>query len=30
VDRTFPLREAAEALRTIENRQVFGKVIVTP
>jgi alcohol dehydrogenase len=27
---TFPLDEAAEALRRIEDRQVFGKVIVTP
>jgi alcohol dehydrogenase len=27
---TFPLEEAAEALRRIENRQVFGKVVVTP
>jgi alcohol dehydrogenase len=27
---TFPLEEAAEALRLIENRQVFGKVVVTP
>jgi alcohol dehydrogenase len=27
---TFPLEEAAEALRRIENRQVFGKVLVTP
>jgi alcohol dehydrogenase len=26
---TFPLEEAAEALRLIENRQVFGKVVVT-
>jgi alcohol dehydrogenase len=27
---TFPLEEGAEALRRIENRQVFGKVVVTP
>jgi len=30
VAETFPLDEAAEALRRIENRQVFGKVVVTP
>jgi len=30
VAETFPLDEGAEALRRIENRQVFGKVVVTP
>jgi alcohol dehydrogenase len=30
VDQTFPLEEAAEALRRIENREVFGKLVVTP
>ena len=30
VDRTFPLEDAAEALRRIENRDVFGKLVVTP
>ena len=30
VDRTFPLEEAAEALRQIANREVFGKLVVTP
>lgn len=30
VDRTFPLEEAREALRVIEDREVFGKVVVTP
>ena len=30
VDRTFPLEDAAEALRQIENRDVFGKLVVTP
>jgi alcohol dehydrogenase len=30
VDRTFRLEEAAEALRLIENREVFGKLVVTP
>ena len=30
VDRTYPLADAREALRTIEEREVFGKVVVTP
>ena len=30
IDRTFSLDEAAEALRLIEDREVFGKVIVEP
>jgi NADPH:quinone reductase-like Zn-dependent oxidoreductase len=30
VDRVFPLAEASEAFRLIENREVFGKVIVAP
>lgn len=30
IDRTFPLHEAREALRLIEDREVFGKVVVTP
>jgi alcohol dehydrogenase len=30
VAETFSLDEGAEALRRIENRQVFGKVVVTP
>lgn len=30
IDRTYPLAEAAEALRVIEDREVFGKVVVTP
>jgi len=30
VDRTFTLEDAAEALRRIENREVFGKLVVTP
>jgi alcohol dehydrogenase len=30
VDRTFPLEEAPEALRQIESREVFGKLVVTP
>jgi alcohol dehydrogenase len=30
IDRTYPLEEAKEALRVIEDRNVFGKVVVTP
>lgn len=30
VDRTYGLEEAAEGLRMIEERQVFGKVVITP
>lgn len=30
VDETFPLDRGAEALRRIEARQVFGKLVVTP
>jgi alcohol dehydrogenase len=30
IDRTFPLAEAQEALRLIEDREVFGKAIVEP
>jgi alcohol dehydrogenase len=30
VERTYPLAEAAEALRVIEDREVFGKIVVTP
>ncbi len=30
VEKTYPLEEAGEALRVIEDRQVFGKVVVTP
>ena len=30
VDKTYPLDQAAEALRVIEDREVFGKVVVTP
>ena len=30
VDRVLPLEEAAEAMRLIEDREVFGKVIVRP
>jgi alcohol dehydrogenase len=30
IDETLPLERAAEGLRLIENRQVFGNVVVTP
>jgi len=30
IDRTYPLAEAREALRVIEDRDVFGKIVVTP
>jgi alcohol dehydrogenase len=30
IDRVYPLAEAAEALATIEDRKVFGKVVVKP
>jgi len=30
VERTYPLADAAEALRVIEDRDVFGKIVVTP
>ncbi|MFI5024589.1 MAG: zinc-binding dehydrogenase [Alphaproteobacteria bacterium] len=30
VDATFPLEDAREALRRIEEREVFGKLVVTP
>jgi alcohol dehydrogenase len=30
VQKTFPLEQAGEALRVIEDREVFGKVVVTP
>lgn len=30
VDGVFPLEETAEALRIVEDREVFGKVVVTP
>jgi alcohol dehydrogenase len=30
VDKVFPLSEAREALRVIEDREVFGKVVVAP
>jgi alcohol dehydrogenase len=30
IDRTYPLAEAREALRVIEDRELFGKVVVTP
>jgi alcohol dehydrogenase len=30
VDETFPLERAAEALQRIEDRKVFGKLVITP
>lgn len=30
IDRSYPLEETNEALRLIEDREVFGKVVVTP
>ena len=30
VDKVFPLTEAREALRVIEDREVFGKIVVAP
>ena len=30
VDKIFPLKDAREALRVIEEREVFGKVVVAP
>ncbi|MBI4462599.1 MAG: zinc-binding dehydrogenase, partial [Acidobacteria bacterium] len=30
VDRTFPLREAAQAHQLMEKRQQFGKIVLNP
>jgi alcohol dehydrogenase len=30
IDEVLPLERAAEGLKLIENREVFGKVIITP
>ena len=30
VDRTYSLEESKEALQNIEDRKVFGKMVVTP
>jgi len=30
IDKAYPLEDAAEAVRVIEDRAVFGKVVVTP
>ena len=30
IDEVLPLERAAEGLELIENRKVFGKVVVTP
>jgi NADPH:quinone reductase-like Zn-dependent oxidoreductase len=30
VDRVFPLKEASEAQRVMEERKVFGKLVLVP
>ena len=30
IDKVFPLESAVEGLRMMENREVFGKVVITP
>ena len=30
IDETFPLERAPEALARLEQRQVFGKLVITP
>jgi len=30
IDKTLPLEQAVDGLRMIENREVFGKIVVTP
>jgi alcohol dehydrogenase len=30
IDRTFPLAESREAMRVLEDREVFGKIIIVP
>jgi alcohol dehydrogenase len=30
IDRLYPLAEAGEAMRVMENRELFGKIVVTP
>jgi len=30
IDKAYPLEQAREAVRVIEDRAVFGKVVVTP
>jgi alcohol dehydrogenase len=30
IDRVFPLAESAEAMRVLEDREVFGKIIIRP
>ena len=30
IDNVLPLEQAAEGLRLIQDREIFGKVIVTP
>ena len=30
IDATYPLERAGEALARLEDRQVFGKLVITP
>jgi alcohol dehydrogenase len=30
IDKVYPLEQAREALRVIEDREVFGKIVVAP
>ena len=30
IDKVLPLEQAAEGLRLIQDREIFGKVVVTP
>jgi alcohol dehydrogenase len=30
IDKTLPLEQAAEGLRLIQDREVIGKVVITP
>jgi alcohol dehydrogenase len=30
IDKVLPLEQAAEGLRLIRDREIFGKVVVTP
>jgi alcohol dehydrogenase len=30
IDKVLPLAQAAEGLRLIQDREIFGKVVVTP
>jgi hypothetical protein len=30
IDKVLPLEQASEGLRLIQDREIFGKVVVTP